>query len=65
MAELKPCPFCGGGALINQFCNGWDSYSFRVSCRRAYECGATQLWFDTEAEAIEAWNRRSDSNGQT
>lgn len=48
MIELKPCPFCGGNAYIG---NGrtWV---------RCVECGAETGCYDTEEEAIEAWNRR-------
>ena len=55
MTELKPCPFCGGEAIVNQF---GEFTAFRVSCKNAHWCGVTQYWFDTEEEAIEAWNRR-------
>lgn len=55
--KLKPCPFCGGETRI-ETCN--DNGAFCVSCYRFYECGATQYWYDFEAEAIAAWNRRVD-----
>lgn len=48
--ELKPCPFCGGEAEIVM--SGGDR---RVDCKK---CGARSDWYDTEAEAIAAWNRR-------
>ena len=52
---LKPCPFCGGEAEkcnltkfdINDRC--W------VECK---ECGVSAKIYDSEQEAIEAWNRR-------
>lgn len=49
--KLKPCPFCGGEAdLQESLCAGWF-----VEC----ECGATsRIAYDSKKEAIEAWNRR-------
>ena len=54
MAELKPCPFCGGEADIID-----NEYYVDVSCRN-YRCRgfADSLMFESEEEAIEAWNRR-------
>lgn len=62
--EIKPCPFCGGSATIcdHKF---WSSakkdfsyHSYGVKCRA---CGVEnyQFW-ETEEEAITAWNRRAD-----
>lgn len=62
MDELKPCPFCGeeGKIIVRKGKDGWrDRYS--VLCD--YEdggCGAESGWYHYEAEAIEAWNRRTD-----
>ncbi len=54
--ELKPCPFCGGEALIDGDLLGasW------VICR---ECGASGAQEDSDAEAIAAWNRRAGQEG--
>ena len=49
MTELKPCPFCGGEAKLSS--NGKE-----VVC---LGCEALGPFCDTEAEAIEAWNRRA------
>lgn len=60
--NLKPCPFCGGKAVL-AVDNG-----FRVLCSK---CGAqTEKRFDSYngltdvscvvLEAIDAWNRRAD-----
>lgn len=60
MSDLKPCPFCGGEAIIlkadqyHQFPN-----THYISCR---DCTAGIGPLDTEAEAIEAWNRRADDH---
>lgn len=53
MTELKPCPFCGREARIWQ---GFDYY--RVACESQYECAGQVGPYDTEEEAINAWNRR-------
>lgn len=51
MKELKPCPFCGSKdlELLGHFSIRW------VACNSCYaESGS----YDTDEEAIEAWNRR-------
>ena len=55
MADLKPCPFCGGEARIevNVALRG-----YRAACKARLKCGAMFEWYDTENEAIEAWNTR-------
>lgn len=51
--KLKPCPFCGGEAEL------WDNKLERrlygVICK---ECDCMTPYFESEVEAIEAWNRR-------
>ena len=72
MNELKPCPFCGGEAEVIRSTRSMCYEEYRVGCGK---CGAmvknfsNPLWkvsyFDTEAEAIEAWNRRvSEQDGK-
>ena len=56
--ELKPCPFCGGEATLDHV-NGshgelWDIFCSTRSC----EIRPCTVWFTTEQDAIEAWNRR-------
>ena len=51
--ELKPCPFCGGEAKVNEF-----NDVFFVAC---VVCQSETIWFETPEEAIEAWNRRVDN----
>lgn len=38
-------------------CHVHEDYAFRVECR---ECKIVTPFYDTEAEAIEAWNRRAE-----
>ena len=49
--KLKPCPFCGGHAIID----GCDDTLWIVICK---ECNASIGYKETEQEAIEAWNSR-------
>lgn len=51
MSELKSCPFCGADGVIREY----DNKTFVASCKN---CGIELLYFETEQEAIEAWNRR-------
>lgn len=50
MEELKRCPFCGGEAEIIG-----SNTTYWIDCN---ECRAETGLFNTEAEAIVAWNRR-------
>ncbi len=58
MSELLSCPFCGGEATVERI--GKSGY-FYVACNTAYCCDFGR--FDTEAEAIAAWNSRADYHG--
>ena len=57
MSELKLCPFCGGEAemLTAESMNG--GYLFGIMCN---DCRSRGDVYDTEAEAIEAWNTRAE-----
>ena len=57
MAELKPCPFCGGEA---EYVDNGDYKD--VSCKD-FRCRgwAESLNCTSKKEAIEAWNRRVDN----
>lgn len=54
MTELKPCPFCGGEAIIT------DVVCYMtipgVECT---SCTAMVVGDETIEEAIDAWNRRT------
>lgn len=61
--ELKPCPFCGGEADIEET-SFMEHATFSVGCRSMEgpdECIGQQslLTFARKSEAIAAWNRRA------
>lgn len=72
MDSLLRCPFCGGEVYVAKI----EPRLYRPSCNHLYSvvCYNCDLYFgydedyggeyDTEAEAIEAWNRRvvTDTN---
>lgn len=51
MIELKPCPFCGGRALI--------AYDHWIYCA---DCNAESTFYEDLNDAIEAWNRREKND---
>ena len=53
MENLKKCPFCGSDAILET-----SKFGYRVSCKQRALCGATQVFSDSEEEAITAWNTR-------
>lgn len=57
MEKLKPCPFCGSQKVYvieHKFHHLSNSYGVRcLHCKtESYQ------FFDTQKEAVEAWNRR-------
>ena len=51
MSELKPCPFCGGEAVLSIV-----APCYWVSCS---DCCAETHTLESEKEAIQAWNTRT------
>lgn len=79
MTKLKPCPFCGGRMLFvgtvaetemtppDHPDFNCDSNQYNVVCDfTAGGCGASSgKGYESEEEAIEAWNRRADNANAT
>jgi Lar family restriction alleviation protein len=57
VSELKPCPFCGGEALMESMDaeNGLPQYF--VACRC---CACEGPWEKSPAGASRLWNMRAD-----
>ncbi len=54
MTDLKPCPFCGGKAVVEP--EGFIVCGYWVKCSK---CGIEQNTpYEMADEAIAAWNRR-------
>ena len=51
--KLKPCPFCGGEVFLDT--DGDWYWKWKVECQG---CGCDLGYYETEAEATEAWNKR-------
>ena len=51
---LKPCPFCGGEAVLVKNFSSIPGWSY-VRCQ---ECGASVACVTDPYRAIENWNRR-------
>ncbi len=60
MAELKPCPFCGGEAKI--FTHRNERERTNPTVVKCQVCGVKTAIHDRYGLAIEAWNRRAGDN---
>lgn len=54
--RLKPCPFCVGEGTVHEHMFMSIPNAYGVKCK-ACNCQTSQF-FNSELEAIEAWNRR-------
>lgn len=54
MSDLKPCPFCGGEAILESNKLRYGTI-YSAYCQK---CGAETTGF-SEHEAVAAWNRRA------
>jgi hypothetical protein len=63
--ELKPCPFCGGIAEVEQIPSAvFDEFVARCKSRKciAFYIGyCDEGIYKTKTKAVEAWNRRVDN----
>lgn len=56
--KLKSCPFCGGKAVMERgFISSW-SRGYICCWVRCDRCEVGTNTYETEAEAINVWNRR-------
>lgn len=55
--KLKPCPFCGGEAILKT--NHGFNKEVISSFTYCEECGVATRSYALEKTAIEAWNRRA------
>lgn len=64
MTELKPCPFCGGIPELYSYRYGGCWYTVRADhsqcCPMNNRYHQAVNVYRTEAEAIEAWNTRTE-----
>ena len=54
--ELKPCPFCGGEALVKR--NFYGNYYIACNNENCL-CVVFTIVFTRKSEAVNAWNRRA------
>lgn len=57
--KLKPCPFCGGQAIVQEMHYSMLQSENFVKC---VNCGAeSSRYYDDMHSAIKAWNRRFEN----
>ena len=64
MEKLKPCPFCGGEAVVVRAKS--TSYfkrevPYKVKCGHC-PCALAYTFFKSKEQAIAAWNRRANDD---
>lgn len=66
MSKLKPCPFCGSEAEIQDLNDGLcyrRKYRYRVKCQKC-PCSFAFTFFKTKESAVDAWNTRTPKNDE-
>jgi Lar family restriction alleviation protein len=59
MSDLKPCPFCGGKAIMKVQKHIPNGYDYTPTCQDPSCAGRLTKKWTNEAIAIEAWNQRA------
>ena len=60
MTDIKPCPFCGGAAVLKTTPHIPSGTDYTPTCTDPSCAGRlTKKWTDKE-KAIAAWNRRAE-----
>lgn len=62
--ELKPCPFCGGEAMLDReeiFCDCGVKIVIPLYVTGKESIGGIPKYEEARQEMIEAWNRRADN----
>ena len=59
---LKPCPFCGGCAVLEKFNNG-ECDVYIVQCQNP-NCQAETTYSNKAEDVISIWNRRINAEGE-
>ena len=54
MTKLKPCPFCGGKAVLDEY-NGRECTCYHIECPQCHI--GTQVMY-SETMVVDKWNRR-------
>ena len=54
MTEVKPCPFCGGEAVMNKY-RGREHTCYYIECPSCHI--STQVMY-SETMVVDIWNRR-------
>lgn len=75
MGKLKPCPFCGGEAVLSDVSRGMGKPKYAVVCTKCeassrvktpYASNSSRFWALSKQEAmrwaVEAWNRRQNND---
>ena len=62
MAELKPCPFCGGAARLREY-RTFNERIHGLATRYYVQCEVCRievptLGYESDDEVVKAWNRR-------
>jgi hypothetical protein len=65
MAELKPCPFCGGEAHMKIIPHIPRGYDYTPQCSDPSCCGRITKYWQSREVAEYAWNRRSEEPMKT